>query len=578
MKTKSLTFIEILITLTILTIISILTVGLLKPAELFQQTRDAKRIAELKNLEKAISLYLTENPNINLGSSSIIYISLPDNSPTCSNWINQLPSGYQYKCSSNPQNIDGTGWLPINFASSSIVNIQKLPIDPINSPPYYYSYTADNNKKDYELTAYLENNKNKGEDSISAKDEGTNIYIYETGSDKKLTPDNFEISRSGPRLEPGSLIWAATSNPSSGHDAIYDAAQDAEYLYIAGFDYENNDYKWRIEKRSKSDGSLIWAATSNPSSYRDWAHTIDVDSNYVYVGGFDVTTIPTTSARWRIEKRNKFTGELLGYVAEDFGVCYNCDDRVNELKVDKTEGVIYIVGRQSVTNSEFWWRIEKRIINDFSIIWVATSNPSTGKDEARSLTMDSDYLYITGIDRTGGKFYWRTEKRRKDTGELVWATTTYFDVSSSENYANKILIFQNNLYIIGNESISSDYIIRCEIRNKNDGSLLQVATSNPSSGVDYPKSADLNSSGLYIAAYQSTPGYPDTSWRIEKRNLTNCGLEWSMISDYSDGSSNDSNGDDYPRAILVDSTGIYISGYDSPPGDSGEWRIEKRAK
>jgi len=196
-KHKSLTFLETLITLTILSVISILVIGLLKPQETFKAARDTKRITSLKQIEKAIELYLTENQNLNLGSSTIIYLSLPDNSPTCSTWINQLPtlpSGYEYRCSANPQNINGTGWIPIDFTNSSLVSIASLPIDPINNPPHYFSYVADNNKKSFEITAYLESEKNKGENSISANDEGTNIYLYEAGNDKKLLDSNLELS------------------------------------------------------------------------------------------------------------------------------------------------------------------------------------------------------------------------------------------------------------------------------------------------------------------------------------------------------------------------------------------------
>jgi len=196
-KYKSLTFLEVLITLTILSIVSILVVGLLKPQETFKAARDTKRITSIKQIEKAIELYLTENQSLDLGSSTIIYISLPDNSPTCSAWISQLPplpSGYEYRCSANPQNIDGTGWIPIDFTKSSITNISSLSTDPINSPPYYFAYVADNNKKSFEITAYLESERNKGENSVSANDYGTNIYLYEGGSDKGLLNPNVELS------------------------------------------------------------------------------------------------------------------------------------------------------------------------------------------------------------------------------------------------------------------------------------------------------------------------------------------------------------------------------------------------
>jgi len=197
-KYKSFTFLEVLITLTILSIISLLVVGLLKPQETFKVARDAKRVLTLNQIEKTLILYLKENPRLNLGSSTIIYISLPDNSASCTSWKDKLPplpSGYEYRCSANPQNIDGTGWIPIDFTKSSITNISSLPLDPINNPPYYFTYVADNNKKSFEITAYLESDKNKGENSFSANDNGTNINLYEVGNDKKLLNLNVELGR-----------------------------------------------------------------------------------------------------------------------------------------------------------------------------------------------------------------------------------------------------------------------------------------------------------------------------------------------------------------------------------------------
>jgi hypothetical protein len=64
-----------------------------------------------------------------------------------------LPPGYQYRCSANPQNIDGTGWIPIPFNNFDILNISQLFIDPINKPPYYYSFVVE---RGYEVTALLE--------------------------------------------------------------------------------------------------------------------------------------------------------------------------------------------------------------------------------------------------------------------------------------------------------------------------------------------------------------------------------------------------------------------------------------
>ncbi|MGC8981588.1 MAG: DUF2341 domain-containing protein [Minisyncoccia bacterium] len=189
-KFKSFTLLELIIVLAIIAVLVVVIIAVIKPTKIFQGLRDTQRINDLKRIENSITTYETEkNGYLDFyGTSSYVYISLPDQSSTCSSWISQLPSlpsGYSYRCSATPTAIDGTGYIPINFASSSLLNLQKLPIDPINRPPYYYTYVAGGS---YELTALMEKNENRGKDSISARDGGDDDFIYEVGSDKKLTP------------------------------------------------------------------------------------------------------------------------------------------------------------------------------------------------------------------------------------------------------------------------------------------------------------------------------------------------------------------------------------------------------
>jgi len=191
-KIRSLTLIEVLITLIVLSILVGISFTALRSSKTTSSLRDTTRIDNLKKLEDLFKILKLESGKINYGTTTYVYISLPDNSPTCSSWINQLPqlpSGYEYRCSANPTNIDGTGWIPIDFTKIPYIKIQKLPVDPINKPPYYYTYTP--GSQGYELTAVLENiEKNL---PITKNDGGTNDYTYEAGEDKTLTPLSLEM-------------------------------------------------------------------------------------------------------------------------------------------------------------------------------------------------------------------------------------------------------------------------------------------------------------------------------------------------------------------------------------------------
>jgi hypothetical protein len=119
---------------------------------------------------------------LNYASPNVVYLSLKDSSSTCGSYLSELsslPSGWSYHCSATPTNIDGTGWIPIPFSNFPILNISQLFIDPINKPPYYYSFVVGGS---YEVTAKPEINY-----SPAINDGGIEPILYEVGSNKKLS-------------------------------------------------------------------------------------------------------------------------------------------------------------------------------------------------------------------------------------------------------------------------------------------------------------------------------------------------------------------------------------------------------
>jgi hypothetical protein len=254
-------------------------------------------------------------------------------------------------------------------------------------------------------------------------------------------------------------------------------------MYVVGSDQSQgaSDTQWRMEKRMLDDGTLVDEMVNNPSRDNDKPNAIAIDSDHMYVVGYD--RIPGSS-----DKPGK--------------------------------------GHKSSSNAE--WRIEKRSLSDLSLLVAeGTSNPSEeNSDVARDIAIDSDYMYIVGSKELG--FFdtaWRIEKRYLS------------DLSFVDDFGDGGVITEDFGYD------------------------------------DQPSAIAIDGNHMYITGHSATIMEPgdtaaDTEWRIEKRGLTTGTLEYAIANDIY------SNNNDRARAIAIDSSYLYAAGYDNP--GLAEWRVEKR--
>jgi type II secretory pathway pseudopilin PulG len=182
--------VELLLVVGIVAVLSVAVVVLINPTELLRRSRDSQRISDLKNLDTAIYKYKYSGNRIgSLGNPNTIYTSLVDaNSASCADLgLPKLTSGWVYSCvtsTSTLQDVDGTGWVPVNISSNGILS--SLPIDPINSASnsnyYFYATSATG---DFVLGAYSFESIKYGiagsNDAVST-DGGISDYAYEVGT------------------------------------------------------------------------------------------------------------------------------------------------------------------------------------------------------------------------------------------------------------------------------------------------------------------------------------------------------------------------------------------------------------
>jgi hypothetical protein len=382
-------------------------------------------------------------------------------------------------------------------------------------------------------------------------------------------------------------------NPSTGSDYARSLAIDTQYVYIAGEDRAPGNYQWRIEKRNKISGELVTEfdtdgiVESNPSTGSDSAYSIAVDCDYIYIAGYDYSG---GDYQWRVEKRNKHTGMLVS--AFDSDGIINSDpstssDYAYTLSIDQK--YIYIAGQDnSPGNPQI--RVEKRdkttgaLVASFGTSGVVTSNPSSSTDSTRSITVDSNYLYIAANDYSLGNNQWRIEKRDKITGALITAFDSdgvvLSNPSVNADYTQSITVDSDYIYVAGSDYSPGNYQWHIEKRDKTTGALVTafdtdgILVNNPSTGFDSAFSIDVDSENIYVTGYDNTQ--TNYQWRIEKRDKTTGAL----VTDFdTDGvvESNPSASTDYPYYIVVDSDDLFIAGFDRIHGNY-QWRVEKRDK
>lgn len=183
------TLIEILIVVGVLSVLGTVAVLLLDPATRLAASRDSNRFTSLQSVNQALSLIKIGNPSVSFGLGNTVYLSLPDSSPDCSSWdLPPLPETWSYACQTeaNYRKVDGSGWTPVNLASSSLGTSSSVaPVDPRNNENNYFYYVYSPATNSYELGTAMETDKNK---VVAQSDGGDNSDMWEIGSGLSLFP------------------------------------------------------------------------------------------------------------------------------------------------------------------------------------------------------------------------------------------------------------------------------------------------------------------------------------------------------------------------------------------------------
>jgi hypothetical protein len=192
-------------------------------------------------------------------------------------------------------------------------------------------------------------------------------------------------------------------------------------------------------------------------------------------------------------------------------------------------------------------------------------------------------MYVVGCVFSGFSPGWRIEKRSLTDGSLVPGFGTGGVVTGDcTGIAEGIAIDSTAMYVVGYDFTSgNNQEWRIEKRSLTNGSLVPgfgaggVITGNYSSPWDMASGIAIDSTAMYVAGWDLSAG--NMQWRTEKRSLTN----GSLISAFGTGGVVTSNYNtawgNVASGIAIDSAAMYVTGADSSFGHM-EWRIEKRVK
>jgi prepilin-type N-terminal cleavage/methylation domain-containing protein len=189
MKEKGFTLIELLIVLALIAILAAILIVVINPGAIMIRGRDTQRKGDLRNLAAATDAYIADigtGANLpwiaragctNSATPTLFFSYTPaattSGSSPLSGWptIPTTPTSHTATGTNSTVANGITGWVPLNFASSTIVSLSSLPLDPRNGitsggVTFAYSFTCDTNFN-YEYAAKLE-----GDLSAMANDGG----------------------------------------------------------------------------------------------------------------------------------------------------------------------------------------------------------------------------------------------------------------------------------------------------------------------------------------------------------------------------------------------------------------------
>ena len=192
---KGFTLIELIIVIALIALLATTVILVINPVKIFKEARDSQRIADIGQMNSAMSLYAAtatlpgSNPFGNVANCFVFPIPSATITANCGDRVLGRTT-----TAVSSQAVDGNGWVPVNLSlSANGAPISAWPVDPkpvwnaATSSAYYYAY-APSSANNWEFSAHMESTRyaSAGTDDVESTDGGNRSTLFEVGTDVSL--------------------------------------------------------------------------------------------------------------------------------------------------------------------------------------------------------------------------------------------------------------------------------------------------------------------------------------------------------------------------------------------------------
>lgn len=195
-----------------------------------------------------------------------------------------------------------------------------------------------------------------------------------------------------------------------------------------------------------------------------------------------------------------------------------------------SDGVVqFIYDNGADPDNVFWICTTAYVAPSVSIRGTILASSSS----ASAIDLDTDAVVQGRVVATAGsiQLHGNTVFSNSSGGALDWVVTSNPDATANDE-AVSVATDGLNLYVlgfVGGSGSGTDNSWRLERRSLTDGALLASVTWNPGTGEDLPRKVLVDGSGVYVFGSTETGlGTATYQWRLEKRSLSTLALDGSF--------------------------------------------------